>query len=197
MKTNRLTIQLAMAAMLFSFTACNNGAKKTADATEQQQETTVTTLQVDDVLAKAESLVDQEVAIEGLCTHICSHGGGKIFLMGSDDTKTIRVMAGEKIGAFEKECVNTMVTVKGILKEQRIDEAYLLNWEEQIKSQTEEKHGEGEGGCSSEKKARGEEANTPADRIADFRAKIAERQAKEGKNYLSFYHVEANEYAYK
>ena len=57
-----------------------------------------------------------------------------------------------------------------------------------------EKHGEGEAACSTEKKARGETANTPEARIADFRAKIADRKAKTGKDYLSFYFLEASSY---
>ena len=189
-------MQIALAAALFSMTACHNGANKNADATAQQQETTVTTLEVDALLEKAESLAGQEVTVKGVCTHICSHGGGKIFLMGSDDAHTIKAMAGEKIGAFDKACVNAIVTVKGVLVEDRIDEAYLQNWEQQLKDQTAEKHGNGEGGCDSQKKAQGEQANTPEARIADFRTRIADRQAKEGKAYLSFYHLEASEYDY-
>lgn len=44
------------------------------------------------------------------------------------------------------------------------------------------------------KKARGETASTPEARIADFRAKIADRKANSGKEYLSFYFMEANSY---
>ena len=50
------------------------------------------------------------------------------------------------------------------------------------------------GVCDSEKKARGETANSPEARIADFRAKIADRKAETGKEYLSFYFMEANSY---
>ena len=46
----------------------------------------------------------------------------------------------------------------------------------------------------SEKKARGETANSPEARIADFRAKIADRKAETGKEYLSFYFMEADSY---
>ena len=46
----------------------------------------------------------------------------------------------------------------------------------------------------SEKKARGETASSPEARIADFRAKIADRKAETGKEYLSFYFMEANSY---
>ena len=60
----------------------------------------------------------------------------------------------------------------------------------------EEKHGneEGEGGCDTEKNSRGETADTPEGRIADFRAKIAAEKEATGKEYLSFYHVVAESY---
>ena len=112
---------------------------------------------------------------------------------GSDDTKTIRVEAGP-LGSFDTKCINAIVTVTGTLKEQRVDEAYLQNWESKLKAQTEKSHGETAAGCDSEKKARGETANTPEARIADFRAKIAERKAATGKDYLSFYYMEASSY---
>ena len=76
--------------------------------------------------------------------------------MGSDDTKTIRVEAGTKIGSFKPETVNNLVRITGKLVEQRIDEAYLTEWEAQVKAQTAEKHGTTEQGCASEQKARGE-----------------------------------------
>ena len=62
-----------------------------------------------------------------------------------------------------------------------MDEAYLQQWEAQLKAANAEKHGESEGGCSSEKKARGETANTPEKRIADFRAQIAKKTSRKRK----------------
>lgn len=163
--------------------------------TEKQTSGNIQTLSIDELLGKSGQLAGQIVETEGLCTHICSHGGGKIFLMGSDDTKTIRVEAGKEIGKFKPETVNNMVKVKGTLVEERIDEAYLTQWEEKIKAQTDEKHGTSEAGCSSEQKARGETtANSTRERIDNFRKRIAERKEKEGKDYLSFYHIEAQSY---
>ena len=195
MNTRKMTMQLAIAAMLFIGTACTGGNKKNTEKNEVTSEQTATAaLQVDDVLAQAPTLANKEIKLEGVCTHTCAHGATKIFLMGSDDTKTIRVEAG-KLGSFDKKCVNSIVTVDGILKEERIDEAFLQQWEAQLKEQKADNHGENGQGCSTEKKARGEKATTPEGRIADFRQKIKEREAKEGKAYLSFYFVEANSYA--
>jgi len=172
------------------FSSCG-GSKKQA----QNAEEAVTAMSIDDVMAKAADLVEQTVVIEGVCTHTCSHGAKKMFLVGSDDTKTLRIEAGE-LGAFDTKVVNNVVTVKGTLKEERIDEAYLQDWEARVKNQTEEKHGneEGEGGCDTEKNARGETADTTEGRIADFRAKIAAEKEATGKEYLSFYHVVAESY---
>lgn len=173
---------------------CQSGKKSNKQANPSEQ-TSSQLLQIDDLLGKAESLNGKEVEIEGVCTHICAHGGGKIFLMGSDDTQTIRVEAGEKIGSFKPQAVNNIVRVKGKLVEERIDEAYLAQWEETLKSQTAPKHGDSEAGCSSEQKARGETvAATQQERIENFRKRIAERKEKEGKEYLSFYHIDADTY---
>lgn len=199
MKTTTWTLKAALGvcAMALATTsllsACGgnrNASSETSDATELRADAP---LDVDALLASAESLTDKEVSVEGVCTHICKHGGKKIFLMGSDDTNTIRVESGA-LGAFDAKCVNAIVRVKGILKEQRVDEAYLRAWEERLEAQAAEQHSEGEAGCSTEKKARRETASTPAARIADFRAKIAARTEKEGKDYLSFYFLEAQSY---
>lgn len=191
MKIKFMVAATIMAASVIMTSCGNNGNKQSQS--EQTEQAVSAALTIDDILAHADSLVNQKVTVEGICTHTCKHGATKIFLMGSDDTKTLRVEAGD-LGSFDTKCVNSIVTVTGTLKEERIDEAYLQNWEEKLKAQTQESHGETEAGCDSEKKARGETANTPEARIADFRTKIAERKASTGKDYLSFYYMEASSY---
>lgn len=194
MKTKKMTVWMALAAFTFIGVACGHKSSNgTNETTTQIEQVANGALEIDSLLAHAETLAGKEVTIEGVCTHTCKHGAKKIFLMGSDDTQTIRVEAGT-LGAFDSKCVNSIVRVTGILNEQRIDEAYLQNWEAQLKTQTTQKHGQGEAGCSTEKKARGETGNTVQDRIADFRTKIADRKAKSGKDYLSFYFMEATSY---
>ena len=152
-------------------------------------------IEVDALLGGAADLLGKEVTVEGICTHICQHGGKKIFLMGTDDTQVIRIEAGDAIGAFDAGCVNNVVRVTGRLVEERIDEAYLEAWERRVAEATDKQHGTGEGGCPTEKQARGEsQTASTAQRIADFRARIADRQAREGKAYLSFYHVAGESY---
>lgn len=193
MKNMKRNIIAAALVIVASFAAaCGNNRQNRAAQTEQQA-AEETVIEVDDLLASAEELTDSEVVFEGVCTHACKHGATKIFLMGSDDTQIIRVEAAA-LGAFDTKCVNSAVRVTGTLREQRIDEACLQQWEVRLAADTDKQHGTGEAGCDTEKKARRETAATPAERIADFRARIAERQAASGKAYLSFHYVEASAY---
>lgn len=185
-KITFIAMMLSVSFMLFS---CKSGNK----TNEETAEVPVEVFQVDDVLANGGELIGKEVELEGVCTHICKHGGRKIFLMGSDDNNTIRIESGD-LGAFDQNCVNSVVRVKGTLVESRIDEAYLKAWEERELAKTAEQHGDGEAGCSTEKKARGETGNTALDRIEGFRNRISAEKEKSGKEYLSFYHIDATNY---
>ena len=193
MKTNKLMLSATAFLLLLAGVGCGNRTTKAESAVAAAEAAVGEALQIDDLLAGADSLAGKEVWIEGVCTHACKHGARKIFLMGSDDTQTVRVESGE-LGSFDPQCVNRIVRVTGTLDEQRVDEAYLAAWEEQTKAQTGERHGTTEAGCDAEKAARQETGATVAERIADFRAKIAARKAAEGKDYLSFYYVTATSY---
>ncbi len=188
--------KVAFVLLVLVATSCaGNSSKKENNnqTTTEQQASALKVLEVDELLRDAEQYAGKEVSVEAVCTHICQHGGRKIFLMGSDDTKTIRVESGfDK--AFSTDCVNSMVVVKGILKEQRMNEASLQKWEDQLKAAAAEAKSNSHESCDSEKKARGETANTAEGRIKDFRERLAKRQAEEGKDYLSFYFLEADSY---
>ena len=194
----RTFFRIAACSVAALMVACGGHANQQNKTAGEQQEVAVEkaqTLEVDQLLDQADTLAGKQVEVEGICTHICKHGGRKLFLMGSSDKKVIQVMAGEQIGAFTAECVNSLVHIKGTLREDRIDEEYLVNWEQRIKQQTEVKHGDGKAGCDNEMKARGEaQAQSVQERIDAFRKRIAEREAKDGKAYLSFYHIDGEAY---
>lgn len=146
-------------------------------------------MKVDEILESGEKYVGQEVSVEGLCTHICSHGGRKMFLRGARGL--LRIESSDATGAFRDNVLNEPVRVTGRLRETRIDEDYLRSWEARI--------GRGKAigehdGCDTESAARGETGDTERQKIANFRKRIAERNAREGKNYLSVFHIEAESY---
>lgn len=194
MKKSILLVPAMAVALLFSACSCESQQSSTQEEQEQ------TALQVDDVLAQGEELVGEIVTVEGVTTHVCSHGGARLFLMGSDDTKTIRVEAGEAIGSFPAEVVNSLVTVTGELHETRLYESDLQQQEERIKARAEEAKQEAGKGeheeCAASAQASGVDPTATAlERVAQRRAKLAEREANEGKAYLSIFYVVATSYS--
>ncbi len=202
MKKN-IFIALAVAASAFLYScgnSSNNSAQESADDSSA--------MTVDQVLSDASQLVGDTITVEGVCSHLCKHGGRKAFVLGSADSLLLRCEAFPIMGTpFSKDAVHKPIAVKGILKEERVDENTVAEMEHQYAmlnsqndaaeqfSETTEKAAEPTGGCDTERTARGQkDLNSFADRIANYRARIAERNEKEGKPYLSFYYLEAISY---
>jgi len=102
-----------IAALLFS---CGQAPKK-QEAKQETPQIEATVLSIDDVLAQASDLADKEVVVKGTVMHVCQEGGQRCFLMGSGEEVTIRIEAGEKIGAFKQEQMGSELQIVGILKE--------------------------------------------------------------------------------
>lgn len=152
-------------------------------------------INVDDLLANAETTVGEDVIVEGLCSHVCQTSGMKLFLQGSDAKHSIRAESGGTLGKFDPESANKNVRVRGKLAELRIDEAYLIDLEQQIADSVHVGHGEDGAGCETELAAEGIASGTSEmERIEILRNKINERSANEGKEYLSQYYIVAEGY---
>ncbi|MFV0591035.1 MAG: hypothetical protein ACK5M7_06595 [Draconibacterium sp.] len=139
-----------MAALLISFSACNNTTKTAAP--KEAPATAIASIQVipvDSILELAPGLVDQEIEVIGHVTHTCKHSGKRCFLVGDNETFSMRVEAGGKITGFNRELVGNKLQVRGILKERRLSEEYLAQWEEKVKAQEQEEDGSAES-CEAE-----------------------------------------------
>ncbi|MBP3537057.1 MAG: hypothetical protein J6J93_05895 [Muribaculaceae bacterium] len=179
------------------FSACGNKAKTAEEAPE------AVAISVDEVLANADSLAGDTITIEGVCSHLCSHGAMKAFIAGSADSIMLRCEANPYMGqAFPLDMTRRPVQVKGILVEQRIDSAAVVQMEEQYKTALAQAAAQGQdtttthaSGCETERTAQGQRDITSfADRMEDYRQKIAARNEKDGKPYLSFYYLQAMYY---
>lgn len=98
-------------------------------------------MNVDELMMNAEALAGETVIVEGLCTHVCTKSGMKLFLRGTDDTKMIRAESGSTLGKFDPAIVDKHVQVRGKLVE------------EQISDNTPASHGEEGKGCETEQAA--------------------------------------------
>lgn len=197
-KTSIVAILAAFCMIIVS--SCGGGSSTASNEASEQS-----TVNVDEVLANADNMIGDTLVIEGVCSHLCAHGGKKAFVVGSADSIMIRCEAMPLMGEpFAKSAIRRPVQVKGILCEERIDEAAI---QEMIRANEEQKKEaeaapaaegeakEAESGCATERTAKGQRnLVTFEDRINDFRAKIAARQEKEGKAYLSYYYIQTISY---
>lgn len=139
--------------------------------------------QVDSLLILQDSLIGDTIELEGFCVDVCGHGGSHITLMGSDTTQIVNVEAGTQVGSFSNDLRNNNVRLKVFIDEQRVDEAFLSDWEHRLDESLKTPQGNPEAVAMLKQQ------------IAEIRVVIAERMEKENKNYYSQYRIIASEYA--
>jgi RecJ-like exonuclease len=66
---------------------------------------------------KAPELVGKTVQIEGMVTHVCKHGGKKLFIMTDNADVQVKITTGEKIAAFPTELEGSTIWAKGVVEE--------------------------------------------------------------------------------
>ncbi len=116
-------LTLALIALVFS--AC--GQKPEAENTDIANIMTVSQL-----LDGPEQFIDKEFTVEGTVTHVCKHGGRRVHITELEPNVKIRIEAPEDMAAFARELEGSDVVVTAILRETRIDAAYLDEWEAEV-----------------------------------------------------------------
>ena len=161
------------------FTSCNLGSKTSG---ENKSDTALLTVLAFDT--SAHSFVDKPVIIEGTVLHLCKHGGKRMFIVDGTDSVRVEITAGQDITKFEESLVGSRVRVFGVLKEERIDERYLNEWENEVKK-PEENHNVGV-----HTGAKGHEDQGVQDKLDQINS-YREQIKNSGTDHLSFYSIEA------
>ena len=182
----------AVSFIALAMMACSGGQKPeaTEEAVMDTPEATVVT--VGNFKDQAGELVGKLVTITGTADHICKEDGKKLFLIDTETEGRVKVVTGEDVPAFNSEYEGFDFIVTGIVEETVIDEAYLLEWEEEIKAGIEEeKHLGGGTPMTAEEKEAGHHISDPAfEQINAYRQKMADQ----GVDKLSFYNIVAVSY---
>ncbi len=147
----------------------------------------VAVLSTDELMAVAEEHVDKEVTVEGVNLHVCAHGGKRKFMRTEGNEARLKVVPGKNTPDFRQEDEGKVFVVTGILKERRIDQGYLDNWEMELKEDLPEEHHIHDGlHCDTETHDHAE-LDGELEKIAGMRKQIEESD----KDYLSFFSLEA------
>jgi len=60
--------------------------------------------------------VGKEVEIQGMVVHVCKHGGKKLFIIGEDPEKRVKITASDEVNVFVPELEGSTIMVKGIIE---------------------------------------------------------------------------------
>jgi hypothetical protein len=108
---------------------------KTDNATEAE----ATVFTVADINEDLSSHVGEEIQIQGTVVHVCTHGGGKLFLAMNDDKEVaMKIMAGESGSFVADDMIDKQVVITGVVEELRKDEAYVAELEAKLEAKIEE-----------------------------------------------------------
>ncbi len=177
-------------------TSCENSNKE-ADSKKVADNMTIveqiTPVSVANFEGKAGDFVGKKIELTGTVDHICKHGGQRLFLVSENSDARIKITPDEEIAAFNAELVGNNIVIVGIVEEQRIDEAYLREWEEEIKAGSDMADDKGEGshlGGKVEKGGEGADIDEEMQKVNSLRTEIAES----GTDHLSFFSVLCTDY---
>lgn len=173
---------LVVAALMFS---CGTQDKKNDKASTEKESAILT---VDKIMADIENFVDKDLVVKGLVSHVCEHGGKRMFILGDDPDVALRITPDNNIGVFEKELEGNTVLIKGVLKELIIDQDYIDQLEKEIAEgiDNEALHDHSDGDHDEDEEA--EVDSSKIKQIEMMKAEIAEAE----KGYTVQYWIEAS-----
>jgi hypothetical protein len=177
-----------IAAIALGFASCQNSTNKTETPSEETLSNDIAVVQVSEFDSLAGELVGKTIQFSGTVDHVCQHGGQKMFIVDNESEARIKITPAKNVAAFNTKLVGDELIITGIVDEQRIDESYLLEWEEEIKAGSAMSDDKGEGthlGGKVEKGGEGADVNEEMQKVINLREQL---QAS-GNDYLAFYSI--------
>ena len=128
--------------------SCKQTVKQEGDNQEASKTEQIVSATIVELLATPADYQDKEVAVSGMVTHVCKHGGQKCFIVADDGETQIRIVPGGDIDEFKVEMEGSTIAFKGTF---RVQTAVLA--EEQLEDYESKEHHEEEQSHSSAEKA--------------------------------------------
>ena len=139
-------MQRAAFLVLVAFLAvsCNQASKE--NSTESTEIEEIVSASIQELLATPADYDGKEVAVSGMVTHVCRHGGQKCFIVAEDGETQIRIVPSGDIDEFKIELEGSTVAFKGVFRVLNIVEAEELVEDHESKEHhaVEQSHSEAE-----------------------------------------------------
>jgi len=139
-------MQRAAFLVLVAFLAvsCNQASKE--NSTESTEVEQIVSATIQELLASPADFDGKEVAVSGMVTHVCRHGGQKCFIVAEDGETQIRIVPSGDIDEFKIELEGSNVAFKGVFRVMNVVETEELveNYESKEHHAVEQSHSEAE-----------------------------------------------------
>jgi hypothetical protein len=112
----KMTVLALISFILFSASTLFAQDKMTATSTAVSADSKVLALTPENFQEFAVNNVGKEVEIKGMVVHVCKHGGKKLFIIGEDPEKRVKITTSDKVSVFEPELEGSTIMVKGIIE---------------------------------------------------------------------------------
>jgi hypothetical protein len=111
-------MQRAILLVLIAFMAfaCNQTVKKDAEVEQAEKTETIVSASILELLETPEEYQDVTIALSGMVTHVCRHGGQKCFIVADDGETQIRLVPGGDVDEFKVDLEGSTIAVKGIFR---------------------------------------------------------------------------------
>jgi len=126
----KMTVLALISFILVSASTLFAQDKMTATSTAVSADSKVLALTPENFQEFAVNNVGKEVEIQGMVVHVCKHGGKKLFIIGEDPEKRVKITTSDKVSVFEPELEGSTIMVKGIIEpiaEEELPEAEKAN----------------------------------------------------------------------
>ena len=108
------TILLALIAVMAI--SCNQTVKTEAGSEEAAKSESIVAASIMELLDSPAEYQDKEIALSGMVTHVCRHGGQKCFIVADDGETQMRIVPGGDIDEFKVELEGSTIAVKGVFR---------------------------------------------------------------------------------
>ena len=126
--------------------SCNQSTQEKNSSAESPEAVQIVTASIQELLATPSEYEGKEVAVSGMVTHVCRHGGQKCFIVADDGETQIRIVPGGDIDEFKIELEGSTVAFKGVFRILTTEqtEEMVEDYESQEQHAVEQAHSEAE-----------------------------------------------------
>lgn len=104
------------AAAILMMASCSSSGEKQGKDAQADGRNQILTATVEEIVAQPAEYEGKEVAVSGMVTHVCRHGGQKCFVLGKDGETQIRIVPGGEIDEFKIDLEGSTVAFRGIVR---------------------------------------------------------------------------------